>query len=293
MLQFITRLLPRKPAQAPESSPAPQAPPAPEATTVQAAPAENLNVYEAAVKRRCRQIALEFIPPPVAVESKEHEVWLEGLKDELNFWYLTVALDGWSWAGSYQLRLKAEYEFQFREFIDHFEDTHIRCLEVGTGAMAALGTRHPSKEIELFPTDALANAYNRIFQDFGVTTRFPVLQCDAEKLETKFEENFFHFAHASNCLDHCYNPVAAIQSMYRLVRPNGYVALGHLINVAESENYTGLHQWNLCPEDGKLAIWNKQQKIYVNDMLPPEAKYRIDVLPEQNWFTVYIQKAQT
>jgi SAM-dependent methyltransferase len=290
MLNFIARLIPQRvvtPPAARANQPEAPASPVPQP----AAPAPEMNVYEAAVKRRCRQIALECIPAPSAVESKAHEVWLDGLKDELNFWYLSVALDGWSWAESYRLRLQGDFDFQFPATLEHFHDRQIHCLEVGTGAMSALGTRHPTKEIVLYPTDALADAFNRIFADFGVKTKFPVLQCDAEKLEGKFEQNFFHFAYASNCLDHCYNPAAAIQSMYRLIRPAGTMVLAHHINVAEAEHYTGLHQWNLCPEDGKFCLWNKESRIYVNDILPPGTEFRIDVLPEQNWFTVYIRKA--
>ncbi|WP_216913429.1 MULTISPECIES: methyltransferase domain-containing protein [unclassified Synechococcus] len=249
------------------------------------------NIYQKAIERRCKQIADEFIPPPKDIPTDAYRQWQQGLIDELKFWYLSVALDGWSWADSYKLRLGSRFDFQFPTYIAHFPEREIFCLEVGAGAMAALGTEGvPSKEITIEPTDALANAFAAIFRDFGVRSRFPVIQCDAESISDAYDPEHFHFAYASNCLDHCYNPVSAIQQMYALAKPTGTVLLGHHINVAVSENYTGLHQWNLCEMDGRFVAWNRDEKHFIDEKLPGSPEFQITTSTEQNWITVSIRK---
>jgi SAM-dependent methyltransferase len=256
-----------------------------------AAPQEPENVYQKAIERRCAQIATDFIPPPKDISTDAYRQWQQGLVDELKFWYLSVALDGWSWADSYKLRLGSSFNFQFPAYIQHFADSEILCLEVGAGAMAALGSEGvPAKAITIVPTDALANAFAAIFKDFGVSSRFPMVQCDAENILDAYGPEHFHFAYASNCLDHCYDPVSAIQQMYALVKPTGTVLLGHHINVAVSENYTGLHQWNLCEIDGRLVAWNRNEKHFIDEKLPSNAEFQFSTSVEQNWITVSIKK---
>ncbi len=249
------------------------------------------SVYQHAVERRCKQIAIEFVPPPKDIATDAYKQWQEGLVDELRFWYLSVALDGWNWADSYRKRLDSDFDFQFPAFISHFPERDILCLEVGVGAMASLGGRGVAdKVITIIPTDALADAFAAIFRDFGINSRFPVIQCDAESLLDSYRPDSFHFAYASNCLDHCYDPVSAIQQMFSLVKPSGTVLLGHHINVAVSEDYNGLHQWNLCEIDGRFAIWNRNEKHFIDEKLPDNARFEISTSKNQNWITVSIQK---
>ena len=78
--------------------------------------------------------------------------------------------------------------------------------------------------------------------------------------------------------------------MYTLVKPTGTVLLGHHINVAVSENYTGLHQWNLCEMDGRFVAWNRNEKHFIDEKLPANAEFKITTSTEQNWITVSIKK---
>lgn len=250
------------------------------------------NVYKLAIERRCEQIAKDSLPPPQDIDTDAYRQWLGGLLDELRFWYLSVALDGWNWAAAYKSRLNSDFPFQFPGCISHFSDHEILCLEVGAGAMAALGTVCSGKTITIVPTDALANAFEIILKDFGVKARFPVIECDAESLQTHFQEESFHFAYANNCLDHCYNPLSAIQQMYALIKPSGSIVLGHHLNVAEAENYEGLHQWNLCIKDNRFVLWNKTAEHFIDYELPPDAIIAFTVSTEQNWLTVTITKPQ-
>lgn len=250
------------------------------------------NFYQQAIERRCEIIALEFIPPPRDISTDAYTQWKHGLVDELKFWYLSVALDGWSWADAYKLRLGSSFDFQFPDYINHFDDQEIICLEAGAGAMAALGSEGvSSKVIKIIPTDALANAFAAIFKDFGVISKFPVVQCDAESLLDRYAPEYFHFAYASNCLDHCYDPVSAIEQMYQLIKPTGSILLGHHINVAVSENYTGLHQWNMNEINGRFVVWNKSEQHFIDELLPANAEFQITTDIKQNWITVAIKKS--
>jgi len=252
---------------------------------------ERMAIYEKVVERRCEQIAKEKISPLDNVSSEAYKIWINGLKSELKFWYVSVAMDGWTWSEAYKLRINSDQPFQFLQYINHFSEQNIICLEVGAGAMPSLGREGvPGKNIEIIPTDALALAYESIFNDFGVKVRFPVRQCNAENLKDNFQSDMFHFTYAVNCLDHCYDPISAIQQMFDLTKPTGRVVLAHYINVAVSENYQGLHQWNLCEEHGRFVIWNKTSKYFLDDILPKDAEINMNVMKEHNWITVSVKK---
>lgn len=179
--------------------------------------------------------------------------------DEVLFLYLTIVADGNDWKEPYQLRFNEELQCQFPEFLTHFNEKCLSLLDVGAGALTACEKIIEGKKLEDVVTDARAPAYNQIFEDFGIVPPppRPVVHCDAEKLLELFGPDRFHFVYASNFIDHCYNPILAIENMVSVVKPNGTIWLSTYENVAEKENYTGLHQWNLSAEDGRFVVWNQ------------------------------------
>lgn len=254
------------------------------------------NHHRDAVRRRCQQIArFSNISFPDAAQASSginrdaHEKWFAGLIDELEFWYLTVALDGWTWKESYQMRLAGNMEFQYSDYFRDSPDQRLDVLDVGAGALPAIGTIMPGREIVVTATDPLGEAYRRIFEDFGITGS-EIIRCDAELLAKVFGAERFHFVLANNCLDHCYDPLKAIKNIYEVTKRGGWALLDHYENVGENEHYSGLHQWNFSEREGRLVVWNRTASCFVDEHLPPDAKIVVTRAQDQNWISALVTK---
>lgn len=245
-----------------------------------------------AVKRRCNEIFKQHISPlyPENGGGDGYRIWLADIVGELEFWYLTIATDGGDWRDSYQDRLSNGRQFQFFYHINQFKEQHIRVLDVGAGALTALGNVLPGKDLELIPTDALAPAFNAILADCGIHPATPVQHCDAERLLETFGSESFHFVNASNCIDHCYDPISAINNMVAVAKHGGVVLMGHHENVAVQENYTGLHQWNLSVQGGRFVVWNKAEKHFAEDFISAHVEISIDWDQANRWVITTIRK---
>lgn len=141
----------------------------------------------------------------------------------------------------------------------------VRILDIGAGPLTTIGFRHPDPAItlEVTPTDVLARNYETLLRRAGVTPIVPTLQVDAERLTERFPAQSFDLAFAGNCLDHMEHPVRAIEQMFEMVRPGGYVVLVHFVDEGEKQSYAGLHAWNVRAENGRLVVANDSERIDV------------------------------
>jgi len=142
----------------------------------------------------------------------------------------------------------------------------VTIAELGSGMFCTIGSLWKSAKITVYPSDALADEFNQILKDHGVTPIIPVKKENMEKLS--YPDNFFDIVHCANALDHCTNPLMAIKEMYRVVKPGGYIYLRHFFNVGEHERYSGLHMWNIDINDkGDFVIWNPDERFLVSDYI--------------------------
>lgn len=63
--------------------------------------------------------------------------------------------------------------------------------------------------------------------------------------------------------------------MYFFNKKKGIILLEHRINEAVNENYSGLHQFNLCIKENNFHIWNKNIDINMTEHL--ENKYNVNI----------------
>ena len=97
----------------------------------------------------------------------------------------------------------------------------------------------------------------------------------------------------ANALDHSYDPLRGIQQMLEVVKPGHHVLLLHRVNEAENQNYKAFHQWNLCAEEGRFIIWNRQTRLCVNEALGETAEVTIDPSwLQEEWIFVSLKKAR-
>jgi len=135
--------------------------------------------------------------------------------------------------------------------------------DVGAGMFSTTGSTWENKKIILYPSDILADEYNEILTRHNVKPIIPVKKEDMTNLS--YDNNFFDIVNSINALDHCSNPMKALQEMYRVCKVGGWIYTRNFYNNAEYEHYNGFHEWNMADENDDCVIWNNENKFYVSD----------------------------
>jgi SAM-dependent methyltransferase len=208
------------------------------------------------------------------------EVWDESLPEETNFWKQWFDTKGLAWKDSYAWRVDPNYEFQkdLRRYVSVPEGGTVRVLDVGAGPLTVLGKVWPGRELDLVPVDPLADQYDKIMAECGVTPLVRTRMGHGERLLDIFPPSTFDLVYAENCLDHSYNPILCLQQMLAVVKPGCYVVTDHLTNEGKAENYHGLHQWNFTVEKWpfwrpeRFVVWRPGIKLDVQEQLGELAK---------------------
>jgi hypothetical protein len=99
---------------------------------------------------------------------------------------------------------------------------------------------------------------------------------------------------ARNCIDHAYNPESSILQMVDVVKTGRYVLLEHRPNEAETEGYSGLHQWNFSSSlEGDFLISSRSETVNMTkkyaDVMQTSCEM-LDEAKEGSWLITRIQK---
>lgn len=137
--------------------------------------------------------------------------------------------------------------------------------DIGAGMFSTTGSTWGIVKVTLYPSDILADDYNKLLEEKGVVPIIKVLKEDMTELS--YEDNFFDIVNCVNALDHCIDPLTAIQEMYRVCKPDGFIYLRHFNNNAEYEGYSGFHAWNISKVIGAddCLIWNTIEQFLLSD----------------------------
>jgi len=147
---------------------------------------------------------------------------------------------------------------QFKEFLIKAANTlqkpieKLSVLDVGSGAVNVLGNMIGKDKFNMTQTDVLAHDYQELLKPYRIMCQ--MLRDNMCKM--RFEDNSFDIVHCSNALDHCENPIRAIEEMKRVARH--CVFLRHFQNVGKIEQYKGMHQWDISENNGVLEITSKE-----------------------------------
>ena len=196
------------------------------------------------LRRRLKQASVHRKRQRGELQSPD---WQSGLLEENVFWTRALTDPARNWnINEYRERTNPDFELQpeLRSLIPAPEGATVRILDVGAGPLTRIGKKWPGRRLEIIATDPLADKYNALVHRLQVPLLVPVSVADAEKLTETFPKNHFDLAYASNCLDHSYDPILAIQQMMEVVKPGRCVYLWHFANEGRKECYQGLHQWN-------------------------------------------------
>lgn len=197
------------------------------------------------------------------IERDSHEKWRAGLQHEVGFWKQFLTLPEWKWHRD--ARFSPDFGFPLfgRELLGDAAPRDIEVLDVGSGPATTIGLNWPGHEIRLTTVDPLARPFNNLLVRCGYPERATIIQGAAETVSDLFEMDRFHLVYCGNALDHTYAPLEAIRKMLEVVRPGGWLVMICYENEAETEAYSGLHQWNFCIREQRLVLWNKEGSVDV------------------------------
>jgi SAM-dependent methyltransferase len=197
-------------------------------------------------------------------------LWRRGLPTEVAFWERFLRLQGAEWPDDYRQRLTPGAlitEPLILERLPRLPSPRLSLLDVGAGPASSLGSALPNRELELIAVDPLADEYNRLLSELGLSAPVPVAKCRGEDVLEMFGRDRFDIAYARNSLDHTVDPAAAIRSMLAVIRPGGFVILRHWRNEGQKAGYEDLHQWNLDVLHGDLMIWNPRARHALTELI--------------------------
>lgn len=204
---------------------------------------------------------------------KHARTWERELGSELSFWREYIDSGGLEWPDEYAERLDPAAPLREHLIADRLTDMSSRVvsiLDVGAGPMTTLGKTYPGKTLAITAVDPLAADYDRLLGEAGLTPPVRTLPGRGEDLHERFPSESFDVAYARNSLDHGDDPLVSIRNMVSLVRPGGMVVLRHYRTEAETELYSGLHQWNFEIQDGDLLVWSRWARHNLTQLLRGE-----------------------
>lgn len=190
--------------------------------------------------------------------------WLAGIASEISFW--NAYMEGKGAAGSHiwEEVISSDRPFRLEEDLE-FPATCF--LDAGAGPFSRCGFKTEKTKLNFTAVDALAPAYDRLKQKHGITSGVSPQFGFTEILSDIFPPDSFDIVHMSNSLDHCIDPILCLYNMLKICKVGGKIILRHAKNEGATENYDGLHQWNLCAENDCFFIWRDNMHINVKDIL--------------------------
>lgn len=232
-----------------------------------------------------RQWLLRRLRPVRGRLSSTSSIWRRGLPAELEYWTEYLRTHGGEFPDGYRKRLDPETPVTdpvLLEAIERAPDDPVRILDVGAGPLTILEKQHPVRRLEIVATDPLADEYDRVFKQFGITAPVRSRQCRGEDVRRVFGSQVFDIAHARNCIDHSARPMEIIESMVAAVRPGGTLVLRHYRREGQETGYVHLHQWNFDVQRGRLVIWGRRRRFDVAQRLQGRATVEARIQPGEH-----------
>lgn len=203
--------------------------------------------------------------------------WLSGIPYEVAFWrsyYRNAssrkALLSWSQLGK-ECKLD---NFNVAEFVEGLNRENPIIADVGCALSYMFSDIIGGKKRDVIYLDPLAPHYNKILDDYSLP--YPRIKFGmGETLSLHLPKDSVSLLHIRNALDHSVRPMMGIWQALMCLHVGGVLYLNHKPNEAEHEAYLGFHQYNVDCQDGRLMIWNKEERIDVAEELSGYA----DVIP--------------
>ncbi|MDR6816455.1 SAM-dependent methyltransferase [Neorhizobium sp. 2083] len=203
--------------------------------------------------------------------------WVAGVQYEINYWDRWLGSRGGQHCEDFANRMTPDrpIDGMIGPIIDRLPKPDVQILDIGAGPLTCLGATRPGYRLEIVPTDALADQYDRLLEKHRIRPQIRTMFALGEDIELLFGQNTFDIVHCQNALDHAIDPVRVLLQMLTVCRVGGYVMLRHAHNEAEHEQYSGFHQWNLTMRHNDFVIWNRDHDINFSDEVAGFASHEV------------------
>ena len=203
-----------------------------------------------------------------------HDAWNERSDSEVGFWDRWIAEDGYKWPKDFIRRTdpQAPLTPQLANLVDKIDlarPGHIDILDIGAGPLSYVGLQHPGHTIDLTVADPLAERYNRLLDDKGITGVPRPVEGYFETALAQFGPERFDMIWCCNSLDHSLDPVLGLANLLGVCRTGGVLLLSFHPDEAEQGNYKGLHQWNLHARDERIWLTQKDREFCLSRLIDP------------------------
>jgi len=140
----------------------------------------------------------------------------------------------------------------------------VTIADIGAGMFSTTGSVWPDTKVNLYPSDKLADEFNRVLKEFKFKPIIPVEKQDMENLT--YPDEMFDIVHCVNALDHTENPRKALFEMYRICKKGGWIYLRHHFNTARLQKNMGMHRWNIhMTIDKNCVFWSNSGGFLLSD----------------------------
>lgn len=221
-------------------------------------------------------------------------LWNDRLPEEITFWRYWLRQSDPAFRADFAERMTPDrpmppYIGKILDAMGPNGQDEYRVLDVGSGPLTALGSRHGARRVRVIPVDPLADYYDELLEEAGVVPLVRATWCHGELLRERFPAASFEMTYAQNSLDHSYDPLAVIRQMVDLTKPGGTVLLEHARNEGETREYKGLHQWNFDLEGERAFLWNARQRVCLNEVLGDRVTVVPWYQPDVNWLNIQLR----
>lgn len=236
-----------------------------------------------------RRMLPRWLSGALSAFRSHRAIWEQGVEDELEFWDAWARTRGLDWPQEFAERLDPQTPLQphLCALLDPERSVH-ELLDVGAGPLTCLGKKWGGRMLRIRAIDPLAEQYRRILDKYGIVPLVVTEKGEAEQLTVYYPADHFDLVHARNCLDHSYDPEAAIRQMLGVVKPGGSVWLEHRINEGRNVEYEGLHQWNFYASRGEFCIASRRRTRNMTRRLA--ALCQVECNENDGWITVKLRK---
>jgi SAM-dependent methyltransferase len=179
---------------------------------------------------------------------------------EVRFWRSWIASRGGDWPEAFERGMDPHAPFDeplLNEHISALQVEEVEILDVGAGPLTVLGKVHPTKRLRITPVDPLADEYDELLTEAGLTPPVRTVTCAGEELVAWCGTERFDVVYARNAIDHSVDAPHVVEQMLAVLRPGGLLGLRHYRNEGELERYRGMHKWNFDSDNGDFVIWGE------------------------------------
>ena len=137
----------------------------------------------------------------------------------------------------------------------------VNIAELGAGPICTIGNSWKDVKVNLYASDILQNEFTALWEQHSAT---PVVDIEYQDMEhLTYPEGFFDIVHCVNTLDHTIDARGALQEMFRVCKPGGWIYLRHKGD--QRKKWRGMHEWDINMVEGETILSNPKESFSLKE----------------------------